>query len=61
MLIDSLKGKPFKQLPAEIQKAIIIAAAEAESPQELAGRLDKIKKDVQRASAGAVLLLAVKL
>lgn len=61
MLIDSLKGKSLKQLPADIQKGSIITAAEAQSPKELADRLDKVKKDLQRASAGTVLLLAVKI
>lgn len=61
MLIDSLKGKSLKQLPADIQKGSIITAAEAQSPKELADRLDRVKKDLQRAGAGTVLLLAVKI
>lgn len=61
MLIDSLKGMPLKQLPADIQKGSIITAAEAQSPKELADRLDRVKKDLQRAGAGTVLLLAVKI
>lgn len=61
MFVDVFKGKPLKQLPPEIQKATIISAAEAGSPKEATEKIDKIKKDLQRANAGAVLLLAVKL
>ena len=61
MLIDSLKGKPLKQLPPDIQKGSIITAAEIQNPKEIGDRLDKVKKDLQRSNTGSVLLLAVKI
>jgi hypothetical protein len=61
MLTDSLRGKQIKQLSSEIQKATIVAAAEAASPREYADRLERIKKELQRSNAGAVLLIAVQI
>lgn len=61
MLTDTLRGRQIKQLSSDIQKATIIAAAEAASPREYADRLERIKKDLQRANPGAVLFIAVQI
>lgn len=61
MLTDTLRGRQIKQLSSDIQKATIVAAAEAASSREYADRLDRLKKDLQRANPGAVLFIAVQI
>jgi len=52
MLSNTLIGKQLKALPADAQRASIIAIAEIENLKELTDRLERIKRVVSKAGGG---------
>ena len=60
MLSDTLIGKQLKALPADAQRASIIAIAEIENLKELADRLERIRRTVNKAGSGEYLILVAK-